>query len=699
MTRVFISSTGKDLEGYRSAAIEVCNRLGFVPVAMEFFEAMGVGATRGSKQKLDDADLYVGIFAHRYGYIEEGYEQSVTEIEFDYAAERGLDRLCFLVNPDYAWPPKFTDHENYPRLEAFKRRIDSGLIRAEFTDVKDFQLKIYQALSEWKQRQARTGEASHKHDRPDSLDDASLDAAQRRLAELPLEEVPDPAPLPPGSSTALPHHNPFFVGRDDELKALATRLGADDDPGRGQVPTAAVTGIGGVGKTQLASEFVHRYGQYFAGGVYWLSFADPSTVPAEVAGCRGAVGGELRVGFHDLPLEDQVREVMSAWQSALPRLLVFDNCEEEELLVQWRPPTGGCHVLVTSRRELWDPKLGVRPLNLGVLDRRDSVALLREHRPDLPAEDPDLNAIARELGDLPLALELAGSYLARYRFAVTPEEYLAQLRHPDLLRHRSLQVAVGMLPTPREQNLARTFALSYERLDPADPIDDSAVKLLARVARFAPGEPIPRGLLISTLDLPDDDPDAMLRAEDGLSRLAELGLLESEEAGALRLHRLLAAFVRNEADDVEAQAAVEEALLEAVGNLLEEGYPAPLLVLQPHLWAVTDAAQEREDEQAAFLCNQLGRYLQMIGEYAEARPYLERALAIREKVLGPEHPYTASSLNNLAVLLDDQGEYEQARPLYERALEIREKVLGPEHPDTELVRQNLAIVEGGLEDN
>jgi hypothetical protein len=101
---------------------------------------------------------------------------------------------------------------------------------------------------------------------------------------------------------------------------------------------------------------------------------------------------------------------------------------------------------------------------------------------------------------------------------------------------------------------------------------------------------------------------------------------------------------------VKAQAAVEGTLLEAVGSLIGEGYPAPLLILQPHLRVATDSAQERDDEQAALLCNQLGYYLQMIGEYAEARPYLERALEIREKVLGPEHPYTAVVRQNLASL-------------------------------------------------
>ena len=71
---------------------------------------------------------------------------------------------------------------------------------------------------------------------------------------------------------------------------------------------------------------------------------------------------------------------------------------------------------------------------------------------------------------------------------------------------------------------------------------------------------------------------------------------------------------------------------------------------------------------------------------------IERALAIREKALGPEHPDTATSLNNLAVLHQDQGDLAGARPLYERALAIREKVLGPEHPDTATSLNNLAIL-------
>ena len=85
--------------------------------------------------------------------------------------------------------------------------------------------------------------------------------------------------------------------------------------------------------------------------------------------------------------------------------------------------------------------------------------------------------------------------------------------------------------------------------------------------------------------------------------------------------------------------------------------------------------------------NNLALLLQDQGDFAGARPLYERALAIYEKALGPEHPRTAASLNDLANLLRYQGDLAGARPLYERALAIREKVLGPEHPDTAIEPQ------------
>lgn len=516
---------------------------------------------------------------------------------------------------------------------------------------------------------------------------------------------------------------------------MARQLRAGETSAVSQVQIAAATGLGGIGKTQLASELVHRYGRFFAGGVFWLNFADAAAVPVEVATCGRSLG--LHSSFEALALEQQVRLVEEAWQSPLPRLLVFDNCEEEELLQRWRPRFGGARVLVTSRRAEWDPALGVKTIPLSTLPRPASIELLRRFRPDIAEIEPALAGISDDLGDLPLALHLAGSFLKRYSGApfAQPAAYLESLREKDLLDHPSLQgQRSGTLPTGHEGHVGRTFTLSLERLDPTDHSDALAVALLTRAAWFSSGEPLPRALLLATVQRDSADLLSDLLAEDALRRLSDLGLLETSQRHDLLMHRLVAAWARSLAEDNEAQSEVEEAVLAEAARLNETRNPALLLAWRPHLRTVTDWAMERHDTTAARLCAELGVHLWYSGDYLGALPYLRRSLvlnievlgqdhedtakslnimggllsdmgdfsggrahlvqslAIREKLLGLEHSDTARSLNDVGLLLIRQGEYRLARDYCERSLAIREKVLGPEHPATAISAVSLGLV-------
>ncbi|HEX6293027.1 MAG TPA: tetratricopeptide repeat protein [Herpetosiphonaceae bacterium] len=517
--------------------------------------------------------------------------------------------------------------------------------------------------------------------------DGPQSSTQPPMEPLPRDRVPPPAPLPPGSRMPL-RRNPLFVGRDADLRQLATALHIGTTAAIGQLEIAAATGLGGIGKTQLACEFVHCYGQFFPGGVFWLSFADPAAVPAEVAACGDTGGMQLRPEFGTLPLDEQIKLVLTAWASATPRLLIFDNCEDEALLERWRPTHGGCRVLLTSRRHHWDLALGVQTVPLDVLTRAESLALLRQFRPDVPADDADLAAIAETLGHLPLALHLAGSFLAKYRHALTPAEYRARLDAPTILDDRSLQAA-GLSPTQHVQHVARTFEQSYARLDPADPTDVLAITLLAHAACFAPGEPLPRWLLLQTLDLPGDDPEGALAAEDALTRLIDLGLLDTDAAGALRLHRLLAAFARAVLVDGAVEAAVETTMVRVAKDPNKHGNPHLLLAVQPHLRFMTEAAQARADARTAALCHVLGVHLRELGVYTEAQRYLEQAVAIREQMLGTDHPDTAGSLSVLGLVLLEQGQYSQAQHYLEQALALRQQMLGRDHADTASSLNNL----------
>ncbi len=506
-----------------------------------------------------------------------------------------------------------------------------------------------------------------------------------------MEDVPDRAATLPYGSVMRLRPNPHFVGRREDLKALASNLKAGDATAIGEVTVAASGGLGGVGKTQLACEFVYRYGRYFH-GVYWLSFAEPGGVPAQIAACGGSGHMELRRDFHTLPLEERVHAVMSEWQNELPRLLVFDNCEDEDLLNTWLPPTGGCRVLVTSRRSRWDETLGVAELPLDVLSRQESVELLRKYCPDLAADSPELDAIADELGDLPLALDLAGRFLRRYRREVTTTAYLAAITRPDLLEHPSLREARGISPTRHDMDVWRTFAVSYWRLDANDEIDGTAIRLLARAARLSAGEPIPDGLLAWTLKPPDRDgapPELTTTVRDALDRLTDLGLLEQSGDETLRMHRLVAAFALAEVPDDETRVAVEAACSLAARSASRQGQPARQEALLPHVRFVTDSAKGRVDGMAANCCTALGTTLGALGAYEEGLPYAERAWEISVELYGPEDRITLQRRSDVARLLEGRRDRVRARAIYEEVLEAQERRYGQDDLDVAATLNNL----------
>jgi tetratricopeptide (TPR) repeat protein/transcriptional regulator with XRE-family HTH domain len=489
-------------------------------------------------------------------------------------------------------------------------------------------------------------------------------------------DLPAPAPLPPGSRVPFAP-NPHFVGRAAELQTIAERLLNRATPAH-----LAISGHGGVGKTQLAIEAAHRCGHAFPGGVLWLGCADPAAVPAAIAACGGQDGLGLLPDFARLSLDEQVRLVLAAWQQETPRLLVFDNCEDPALLRRWLPRSGGCRALITSQRRAWDADLAVATLPLGLLGRAESLALLRRYCPTPQISDAELVAIAAELDDLPLALHLAGSHLARGADTLTPAGYLAELRvaldrHPSLAgadpRGRPLPA-----PTGHPNQLEPTIALSLARLNRGGA-DAVARQLLLRAAWLAPGEAIPAELIRAVLV---DRPGQALAAR-AIQRLHDTSLLlDGATTGGGHLHRLVAAVLRRHDGAAEAQHALEIALLQHTRTLNAALDQPALLRIQAHLRAVTDTALQRGDAAAADLSYELGRHLGEIERYAEATDYNQRSLALRERLLGAHDARLAENLHYAGELRDWLGDYQGARPYHERGLAIRTRALGPDHPET-----------------
>ena len=380
------------------------------------------------------------------------------------------------------------------------------------------------------------------------------------------DQLAEVGELPPNSSIPF-LRNDDFLGRYDALLQLADALLHHEAMASPITPAAVITGIGGMGKTQLAVEFAYRYGRFFPGGVYWLSFADGGNVAEEVVRVSGMEGMRLFREAEKLTMEEKIGRFQTACQEMTPRLLIFDNCEEEQLLSDWLPVSGGCRVVVTSRRAEWSRELGVETLPLKTLTNEQGIQFLTRLAPHIGADTA--GEIASAVGELPLALHMAGSFLARYR-RMSGTQYLRQLETLSLA-HPSLKgYGLTSSPTDHNLNIAGTFAINLAQLDSAEEIEQIAASLLTQAAWFAPGESLPRAILLQTVLENPNEIMAELHAEDALGRLIELGFVTIENRTDISLHRLIADFVRETLPQTGAQAVVVKTMNRLLWEVVRE---------------------------------------------------------------------------------------------------------------------------------
>jgi tetratricopeptide (TPR) repeat protein len=380
-------------------------------------------------------------------------------------------------------------------------------------------------------------------------------------------------------------------------------------------------------------------------------------------------------------------------------LLIYDNATDAKAIEPCLPRGGQARVLVTSNAHAWR---GVaEPIEIRLWPKTIGADYLIA-RTGRTTERAAAEALSEALGGLPLAHEQAAAYCERLdisfaeyrkRFEAAPGRLLDDARHAPAGYHDGLTVA-------------KTFALA---IDEAASLHPAAEPLIVHAALLAP-EPIPLFLFAEAREQ-FGEPLAAALAGDGLDEavaaLRAFALVDREAivdernaaitTDAIRLHRLVreVAAARWEGERHDQSQRVLAAALAAVYP--DDGYDNPTswprcALLTPHLLAICEmeTADDAASARYAGLLNNAGCYFYGRAAYASARPLLERALAIHEKVRGPEHTDTAMNLNNLASLLKAQGEFAAARPLFERALTIREKVRGPEHTDTATNLNNLA---------
>jgi len=140
--KIFVSSTHNDLTSYLSAAVRAFGNMGQHPGQIEIFNINPNESVEVALNELKQCEIFVGIYAHRYGIISSGKKRSITEIEYDYAGEIGLPRFCFLIEEDLPWNPNMIEQGKKAKLTNFKNKIKKDLIVEYFTTPEDLASKL-----------------------------------------------------------------------------------------------------------------------------------------------------------------------------------------------------------------------------------------------------------------------------------------------------------------------------------------------------------------------------------------------------------------------------------------------------------------------------------------------------------------------------------------------------------------------------
>jgi DNA-binding SARP family transcriptional activator len=472
----------------------------------------------------------------------------------------------------------------------------------------------------------------------------------------------------------MPARNPHFTGRDDMLTELRRRLHGDENT----LVVHALYGLGGVGKTQLALEYAHRFAADYE-LVWWIDAEQSVLIPDQLTRLAE------RLGLPPGPtVFETVNRLLAELRSRAGWLLILDNAERPADIAAYRPGGAG-HVLITSRFPGWGA-LGGR-LEVDVLARTETVALLRSRIPTLDEELAD--KLAAELGDLPLAAAQAAGYLEQT--ALPAADYLSRfrVRQASLLARGDVVGYHGRIDT--------TWALSLERLRVHDP---AGVQLLELAAFLAP-EPIPLFLVGEHPELLGEplrataaDPDAL---SDTVGALVGYSLARRHPDG-FQVHRLVQAVIRHQLPRDRQQVTVQRVvgLLSAAspGDPEDPASWTAYALLAPHVLAIASLSDRCPTGRHLVL--NTAHYLHAHGDSHAGRAVCQQMIDRWRSIIGPDHPDTLTAASRLTLALFSVGEAEQARTLGQDTLQRSRQVLGPDSPTTLEVATALTVARVSL---
>ena len=513
-----------------------------------------------------------------------------------------------------------------------------------------------------------------------------------------------------------------FVGREEELREIARRFEKD--------PIVVLSGLGGMGKTELAVRFGREYEESGRGWAYFLYFSGSfsATLRSNVTGIIPGYSPEGK------PEEQIVADALAALnRCGKGDLLILDNADEGSITALRRELSKlPMRVLVTSRQESDDM------MELGTLSEEALFAIFRRHGAEL--EEADMRALIEAVDGHTMTVELMARLLHKDqrkdtlnrlkkalgerdlssgKFGKTESAYHAS---PDQARiNEHLKAVFRVADMGRAEKTVLRFAtlLGESGLD-----SEMFAKAAEPELKPEPVEPVKRRWFDIFRRKTEEKPQPVPKIRDLLQELADKGWLLRKK-GDIKIHPVIRIVcvevlkpteencedflhgIRNQYDEKQydhAKFRQMAEVFETASNLLEDktgfwaneaGYlwnqvAEPQRALACNLRSVEKTVQHQPDSRnLAAGYNNVGMTYGALGDHKQALEYQLKALAICERVLPPEHPDLAASYNNVGRTYGALGDHKQALEYQLKDLAICERVLPPEHPDLAISYGNV----------
>ena len=504
--------------------------------------------------------------------------------------------------------------------------------------------------------------------------------------------------------------NIIFTGREDILSQLARVPTARHAPGKEGKPQLkyrpqVLTGIAGVGKTQIVVEYARRYKQENH-TVILLSADSPAMLTLELSGLAQTLG----LSEQDVPDQKRVIAAVQKWFSSpfLTRwLLIFDNVDSPEAMqavMDFLPRDYYGHVLLTTRMD--DPGAEVYSLEQirvkSMLEEDGATLLLRRAgfigEKSLVAEAPggdskEAAALTNALGGLPLALDQAGAYIRENRKTLHDYATLYKAQRAELLRYRGDYGKAFKYP----ESVVVTFTLNFKK------VGDEAQELLRFLAFLAPDNILEELISSGACFLgPILEPVAgdEVRFDKALKNLLRYSLIDrltrvdnkipQVRERFLAVHRLIQAVIQDQMRVEEQRVwigrvvstlnlAFSSAVIDIISPKPDESLPLPkarqiCARSLPQAQACTELINQKgifhDFDAMQTLYTNITRYLRDRALFAYAQPFFRQLMAIEEAELGVEHPLFALTLVELAETYRFQEKYQEAEQLLNQAKSV-----------------------------